>query len=74
MNGNSLFLIIAIGLLNQTSVAQKSNKNKICFSTTPFDKEKVFTKTLHKPYFIGGNDSLVNFLMSNISFQKVISS
>ena len=27
---------------------------------------------LHKPYFKGGHDTLVNFLMANISFQKLV--
>jgi hypothetical protein len=28
---------------------------------------------LHKPYFKGGHDSFINFLMTNISFQKLVS-
>ncbi len=68
-----LFIIITIGFFSYTAVSQKSSKTKNCYSDKPFDKEKVFIKMLRKPYFKGEPDSLINFLTSNISFQKIIS-
>ena len=72
MTKHFLYTIIAIGLLNQSVLSQNSSKTKGCYSDKPFDKEKVFTKMLHKPYFKGGHDTLVNYLMTNISFQKLV--
>ena len=73
MTKRLLFIIITIGLFSQTVVSQKPSKTKNCYSDKPFDKEKVFTKMQNKPYFKGGHDSLVNYLMTNISFQKLVS-
>lgn len=72
------FIIVAVGLFSQTVISQKTNKAKSCYSDKPFDKEnfdkeKVFTKMQNKPYFKGGHDSLINFLMINTSFKKLVS-
>lgn len=61
-----------IGFFGQTASAQKNIKSTKCYSKKPFGKEKVFTKMLHTPHFKGGDDSLVNYLMANISFQKLV--
>jgi hypothetical protein len=65
------YIIFTILLLNQKALPQYSNNPKSCYSDKPFKKEKVFTKMLHNPYFKGGNDSLLNFIMDNIGFQKI---
>ena len=72
MNKNLLILPIIISSFNQTAVSQKSIQSNSCYSEEPFKKEKVFKKMLHKPYFKGGNDSLVNYLMTSISFQNLV--
>ena len=73
MTKHFLSIIISIGLFSQTLVSQKTGKTKSCYSDKPFAKENVFTKMQNKPYFKGGHDTLINFLMTNISFQKLVS-
>lgn len=68
-----LAIIASFLLFSQTAESQTSRKTKSCYSDKPFNKQKVFTKMLHTPQFKGGHDSLVNFLMSNISFQRLVS-
>lgn len=68
--GIAIFLFLLI--YNQTAISQISDSTNNCYSDEPFDKEKVFTKMLYKPYFKGGRDSFANFLMTNISFQKLV--
>jgi hypothetical protein len=53
-------------------MSQEYDTAKNCYSDKAFDKEKVFTKMLRKPYFKGGHDSLINFLITNISFQNLV--
>ena len=69
----TILTILLLGLFSQTTTAQKNRKSTRCYSDKPFDKQKVFTKMLHTPRFKGGHDSLVNYLMTNIRFQKLVS-
>jgi hypothetical protein len=68
----SLLIVTILLLLTRAAISQTSDNTKNCYSDKPFNKEKAFTKMLHKPYFKGGHDSFVNFLMANISFQKLV--
>lgn len=68
-----LLIVSCLFLFNQTAISQNINNSKSCYSDIPFEKAKIFTKMLIKPYFKGGHDSFVNFLMANISFQKLVS-
>lgn len=73
MTKNIFYIIIAIGLLSQVGCSQNSGRTKTCYSDKLSNKDKVFTRMLNEPHFNGGNDSLVNFLSTNISFEKLIS-
>ena len=68
----SLLTVTILLFLTQAAISQNSDNTKSCYSDKLFNKEKVFTKMLHKPYFKGGHDSFVNFLMANINFQKLV--
>ncbi len=73
MKINLFITIFTILFLNPEALPQNSHNPKGCYSNKPFNKGKVFTKMLHNPHFKGGNDSLINFLMTNISFNNVVS-
>ncbi len=66
-------IVIVVGLLPQILFSQKADNPQNCYRDTFPDKTKVYTRMENKPQFKGGHDSLLNFLITNISFQKLVS-
>jgi len=68
-----LFIIFfCTGLIPQLVFSQKNGKPKDCYRTTLSDKSKVFTRMQTNPNFKGGSDALLNYLMANINYQKLV--
>lgn len=72
MTKNILYIAIAAAILSQPGCSQNSGDTASCYSEKLSDKDKVLTGMLNNPHFKGGNDSLVNFLNTNISFEQLI--
>lgn len=67
-----LIIFIVAGLIPQLLFSQKADEIKECYRDTVPDKSEVFVRMGNKPYFKGGQDSLLNYLMTNINYQKLV--
>ena len=73
MNSSFKFLIfITLVLAPLYLVSQKVVESRYCYTDTISDSSEVFTRMENKPHFKGGHDSLLNYLMENISFKTLV--